>query len=542
MSSTYSGDFSYAASIRSSGNQIRRTTDAIKGSQAKARFFSDSLLYSASETPSPALSRKDDDLDLDSLFRRLDKYTAEMEEVAARFDNESHDYSRKGSSSSRPFSLDLDPLYAEVFRSSPLQQSERSTRYLNCQNKSWYLDDETKTDRESFAFDQDDSVNRSSIGRTTAEEFENMPTGTIDRMWVFPSTGRNSTSPLTYSDARTMGESIKDRPSVRVKRLPRRESKSRKASMMVGHRSSSHGLTHAVPATSAGHQQLANSEGKHPSSSQQEDIEKCGMTLQPTIIRQPIVPSRELGDDLEYSDMEEPGPSFPTSWTHPPRSSSKQLVVEDSKTSIPPHSRRTKARSPTLDNRKSFRQAGFWSIPVFDDEPVPPVPSLSQSGSIATLASSPPHTPMSICSPKEDQIRREWESFAIQDGAETLEMRYKKRRAPVLSLADSDDEQNTKTTEHLPPDLSKIDTWTDAPKRGRLRRSKSIMSIFQRKSPVEKLIDLYFDDEPEEKPARPLSRWVTLSRRSSPTRAASKSPAMPPLPFASSHVKLASTG
>jgi hypothetical protein len=63
--------------------------------------------------------------------------------------------------------------------------------------------------------------------------------------------------------------------------------------------------------------------------------------------------------------------------------------------------------------------------------------------------------------------------------------------------------------------------------RPRPRRRKSIFSIFQRKSPVEKLIDMYLDDEPEEKPSH--RRRSTWSRKGSPAQEPMpKSPAIPP--------------
>jgi hypothetical protein len=105
---------------------------------------------------------------------------------------------------------------------------------------------------------------------------------------------------------------------------------------------------------------------------------------------------------------------------------------------------------------------------------------------------------MSICSPHEDQLRRELESFALQEGAETLALRYKKRKPPILSFADSDDGHPWQYA-NLNHDLAKAAgaPVSESTSRPLMRRRRSILSIFQRRSPVEKLIDMYLDEDQE---------------------------------------------
>jgi hypothetical protein len=252
-------------------------------------------------------------------------------------------------------------------------------------------------------------------------------------------------------------------------------------------------------------------------------------------------------EELEYSDIDEPGPAVPTAWAFPPRTSSKTFPGEETSDQTMGFPLKPPQRRMTADNRQSVRHGGFWNAPsllLLDQEPVPPLPSLSQSGSIAIISSSPPLNPLSLCSPREDQIRRELESFALHEGPETLELKYKKRRPPKLDLVDFDGEvldvEEERDSQQEP---GKKELSTDELGRPRPRRSKSILSIFQRKSPVEKVIDLYLDDEPEEKPIRPLSRWTTMSRKGSPTSAnMPRSPRVPPLPANSPGIKQTSFG
>ncbi|EXJ56508.1 hypothetical protein A1O7_06852 [Cladophialophora yegresii CBS 114405] len=288
-------------------------------------------------------------------------------------------------------------------------------------------------------------------------------------------------------------------------------------------------------------------------------------------------------DEYSHED-DEPGPSVPTSWSLPPRSSSKRVMSDEpppprssservtSEESLPPRSSSRRAmsneslpprssskramndevaqeqqsipprpalrrRMTTSDGRQSIRHGGFWSNPgigVFDQDDVPPVPALSQSTSNATLKSSPPLTPLTIGGPREDQLRRELETLSIQDGAEALENRYKKCRPPMLNLIDSSDEGEGSTP--IPTPLRQDHSGSleeeegdddDRGLRPRPRRRKSIFSVFQRKSPVEKLIDMYFDDEPEKKPI-PKKR-SPRSRKGSPVQEEiPPSPAIPP--------------
>lgn len=467
MSSLLSGDSNHGPDAQSLPNLMSQYGGATFNSHTQGSFFLESHHVSPGDTPSDEAGRPNVDLDLDSLFRKLDKYTAEMEEVAVRLDHDG--WNSKASAPSKTSSLDLDPLYAHVFRTPPTQKTAGHPGIPHSQTMPGLQDGLEQTSHDLSSHRRDDGLsNENKLHPQIPDSLSQQSSG-VSSFTEQP----QLTDPDFYLS------------------LPRDMQQPGSESM--------------IPGLEALHYPIDVQEGFY--------------------------------HDLAYSDMDEdePGPSIPTPWTHPPRSSSKPVVPEDSSRSSSPSSQVSPLHHEAVDKRNPFRQAGFWSMPTFDDEPTPPVPHLSQSGSIATLATSPPPTPLSLFSPKEDQIRRELESFAIVDGAETLELRYKKRRPPMLSLVDADDDLDFKEPEQLHPQLMGPETTMDTPRSARPRRSKSIMSIFQRKSPVEKVIDLYFDDESEVKPTRSVSRWATLSRRTSPTR--TRRPTIPALPSASLHAK-----
>jgi len=262
------------------------------------------------------------------------------------------------------------------------------------------------------------------------------------------------------------------------------------------------------------------------------------------------IEEHKYDEQADFSDYDESAPSVPTPWTLPPRTSSKTLPLEEihrEVTSLPLQP--TRRRMTTTEHRPSFRNGGFWSDAapsILDQEKLPPVPPLSQSTSLATLKSSPPLTPLEIFSPREDQIRREMENHALHEGPETLELRYKKRRPPMLQLFGSDDEDDETSSRARQQDQDRsgpLDSDQKSISSGKTRRqrSRSILSIFQRRSPVEKLIDMYFEDEPEEKPS--LKRFSTKSRKSSPTQASMpNTPPIPPLPQSNHSRKQTSLG
>ncbi|EXJ77905.1 hypothetical protein A1O3_09064 [Capronia epimyces CBS 606.96] len=138
----------------------------------------------------------------------------------------------------------------------------------------------------------------------------------------------------------------------------------------------------------------------------------------------------------------------------------------------------------------------------------PPHPPLSRSTS--TVESSLPSTPLSLCSPTEDQIRRQPERPILHQGLETLELGYQSQKPSVLKLPtwQNDDEDEGEyggsgKEDHWwrpgQPDCSPTlfgtrDRRAVSSAKPRRRQKKGILSIFQRRSSVERLIDMYFDD------------------------------------------------
>jgi hypothetical protein len=149
-------------------------------------------------------------------------------------------------------------------------------------------------------------------------------------------------------------------------------------------------------------------------------------------------------------------------------------------------------------------------------EHTPPMPVLSPSISINTpRLAEIPLTPLSLNPPNEDQIRREIEFFTLQDGAESLVNHRYRHQAPSTFVIDSDDEDDgygglrnsfsAKSTRD--DDQRSIVSVTPS-----LKRRKSIFSVFQRKSELDKLLDLYLDDEPADE-VQPVKKKSSLARR-----------------------------
>ena len=175
--------------------------------------------------------------------------------------------------------------------------------------------------------------------------------------------------------------------------------------------------------------------------------------------------------------------------------------------------------------------AGIYS------ECTPPLPVLSPSFSMNTPRLHDldmPPTPLSLNPPNEDQLRREIEMFTLQDGAESL-VAYQYRAQPPSSFQlDSDDEeddyQNFRSgrSGKAAQEDSQRSLVSVTPS---MKRRKSIFSVFQRKSELDKLLDLYLSDDAHEveqipKRKQTLARRMTMSRR----KKAPEVPAVPPLP------------
>lgn len=541
MSSAYSVDSSNAhklgdgASIQYSGDYVRRPKDWIDGDQNRPGDAS------VSTSPSPSGSTTDIDLDLDSLFKRLDKYTTEMEEVEARLRRNRSPSDDSDHINNKRFSFEINQLLggdqalpgasaaSDKTGSSPATSSlvngaEEINKDDGAEKNSENLEGDTGDFEESFLIIQ---------GNTLPYHGQITQLTTGNQLLV---------SEMMVVSNRASLESGCDL-HIPIQSNVREESTDRWIEPSQVKQTNETGAQLRIERPSSSFPTAK----KSPSS---EFIQEATMDQRQDqkLLREPqCIGQENRPEEIDYSDIDEPYPAMPVGWIFPPRTSSKSFPIEEASRKTadsPPHPPR---RRMTADNRQSVRHGGFWSAPpllLLDQEPIPPVPSLSQSGSIATITSSPPLTPLSLCSPREDQIRRELESFALQEGPETLELKYKKRRPPRLDLVDFDGEAlEVEEERESRPEVEKKELSNSEPSRPRPRRSKSIMSMFQRRSPIEKVIDLYFDDGPEEKPPRPLSRWTTISRKGSPTTAnMPRSPRVPPLPATSPGSKQTSIG
>ncbi|OAL35948.1 hypothetical protein AYO20_04854 [Fonsecaea nubica] len=495
MSSLYSGDHgetgggSARASTISIGQAMQRTWEWMAAYQTG----SGDLTTSTSDS---SLRNPDDDLDLDSLFRRLDRYTAEMREVEDRLKRARSVSERSEGIIAKRFSFEdtslemTEPLPA--LRWPPDSHPPKAWRPRQIPSIATSSEQSIPA---PFAHPEHRSSLRTESLPPDAEEIEQDSPAPLIGNWkqwaeqqFLPTKLAPTRASSRYSETR---ESYSEHSRQRF--IWRRQSPS--------------------PPGEASH---------HESSSEMSHL-----------LAQ--IPEYLTDDHCDYhqfdfSEDDELSPVIPRSWTLPPRTSSmkqpnKEACRESANAHLRPMPRR---RMTTSDARPAIRNGGVWSgeaAELFIQGEEPSLPGLSQSTSNATLNSNPPLTPLTLSDPREDQLRREMESFAIQDGPGTLEYRYQKRRPPLLNLLDSDEEdyqQSVSSTAEL-DNSSLLDMSEERSVRPR-RRRRSLFNIFQRRSPVEKLIDMYFEDEPGEK---------DTSRKGSPVREkVPKSPATPPLSLA----------
>ncbi|KIW20896.1 hypothetical protein PV08_01475 [Exophiala spinifera] len=165
-----------------------------------------------------------------------------------------------------------------------------------------------------------------------------------------------------------------------------------------------------------------------------------------------------------------------------------------------------------------------------------PVPPLSHSGSLATVATlSPPPTPILMCSPYEDQLRRELEIQVLHEGPEALESKYKLGGPLTLNVVDDYDDDGNDQGEvgGQTPEKTTMSTWALPKDNGRLqlKRSETILGIFRKRSPLEKFIDMYLeeDDDPEEDKTPRRARSMRPWRWSPGQLKATNTPPVPPL-------------
>ncbi|OCT48645.1 hypothetical protein CLCR_04744 [Cladophialophora carrionii] len=564
MSSIYSSDRTDRASARASSKSVGQ---AIQWAQAWIVDGQNTSTAASTISSRSDPSSKEDDLDLDALFKRLDTYTAEVQELEERLKRARSNSEKSDGINVERFSFE-DSYTREMNKAltPPGPTTISSSTASRHQHASSNATDEDEGQAPV------DSLRRSSLSKSSPSKCatSSVPPES-DKAPVEDDAGNEALAALQDHGQPPEAREDRDDPQPVVSGDWRACAEQRFPSIQPEHERSRSKFSKRMDSIQTSPNRRFFWKTLSPSPPLKE-------TRRSPTLREAHTPDsavegqaeRELEYDEYLLEDDEPGPSVPTSWSLPPRSSSKRVMTDESlpprgssnramsDESLPPRSSSKRAisdevvqeqestpprpaprrRMTTSDGRPSIRNGGFWSNPgvgVFDQGDVPPVPALSQSTSNATLKSSPPLTPLTIGGPREDQLRRELETLSIQDGAEALEHRYKKRRPPMLNLLDSDDEGNESTPMPTPlrPDhpgsLHEGEEEEDDERslRPRPRRRKSIFSIFQRKSPVEKLIDMYFDDEPEKKPIP--KRRSTWSRKGSPVQEKMPmSPAIPP--------------
>jgi len=218
----------------------------------------------------------------------------------------------------------------------------------------------------------------------------------------------------------------------------------------------------------------------------------------------------------------------------------------------PPFRKRHRRHMTISESKRAARNTVIVSHPsgMSREHDLPPIPDLSPSSSIATSALSPvPGTPALIYTPpSEDRIRRELEMLTLQDGADPLlTHRYGGRIDSnfVMQLERQTDADIDPTSPYYRPyRLRPERTQSDVEYRSQLRRRKSFVEYFGRRSPVDKLLDLYLDDdrtpegpkvpdiindspEKQQPKRKQIARRMTMTFRSSPK---GRTPEVPPLP------------
>lgn len=467
-----------------------------------------SSISSTATSPSRSSSYRHDDLDLDSLFKRLDKYTAEMEEVEARLKRARSTSERSENFALERFSFEAShgsdaPRIAQVETTPPrfsISSSSSSARVKHCDSLAATSSDMYDANKGLDRVESNAQPSESLHASLQPDEIaiERRRGALVDwKQWAEQQFGAPEQAPGRSSS----------RYSHRVESF--RESAQKK---FVWNRQS------PSPPLPLNHREAARK----------------------SLSQRDSVPLAKEDDDQydEFAEDEEPALSAPISWSLPPRTSSRTFSSEGTEASREvgsPSSRPSPRRGTTRERRSSVRNAGFWSVQaagLFIQENIPPVPALSpalsQSPSTVTPKSSPPPTPLTLSSPQEEEIPQDPGILALTDGREL-------GRHTMLDLLYSDAERGdwgsfALQQEHgLSGSKDASDDRVDRSTRSRMRRRKSIFSIFQRRSPIEKVIDLYFDQDQDEKAySKRASIW---SRKSSPTRATlPRSPPVPPLP------------
>jgi hypothetical protein len=157
------------------------------------------------------------------------------------------------------------------------------------------------------------------------------------------------------------------------------------------------------------------------------------------------------------------------------------------------------------ESKKAARNTILVSHPggFLGEHELPPIPGLSPSTSIATPLPTPmPSTPSSLTLPNEDRIRRELEMMTLRDGADPLlSHRYGGSvDADIVTMLSGQVRTDTEESLTLQHKTSarrarRDHAGPEAHVKGHSRRHKSIVDYFHRQSDLDKLLDLYLDDD-----------------------------------------------
>ena len=485
------------------------------------------------------------DLDLDSLFKRLDKYTAEMHEVEERLKRARSNSESSDGININHFSFESLGQRNKTTVPSPPRSSIGSSSQSGRQRIS-----NERLDEQLWSPPGNGSKSSTSSRRSHSEyasfelpRIEQSPVSVDGRTKALAVLNENGLPTPTRERPDDPGVLVRDWKAWLGQELPLTQPNQERSSSRYSERAQS-------LRSSKKHGFVWRKSSPAPPL---KDARRTASIQKPHLLEPGVEENASQEEDFDdySSENGEPGPAITVSWTAPPRSSSRQVVsdkplpprtssrrlmsnelVEEAE-SMPPQPV-PRRRTTNSDGRSSIRNGGFWSghgLGILNDDDAPPMPTLSASASNATLQSDPPPTPLTIGNPREDQIRRELETYSIHEGSDALEHQYKKRRPPTLNLLDSDDdmEDSAKILNSSETDYSSAQYEDDARsiQPSTHRRRKSILSIFQRKSPVEKLIDMYLDEEPETKPI-PKKRATWSRKGSSVQEKMPTNPAIPP--------------
>lgn len=200
----------------------------------------------------------------------------------------------------------------------------------------------------------------------------------------------------------------------------------------------------------------------------------------------------------------------------PPRRE-RVLSTEDDKTKR--HWRRTTIAAGRESNSKIFLMTSPGNLTEYDfSTDRPPVLQLQDSASACTTpAVLSPVTPLPLAA--EDMIRRELETFALEEGPDLTRSRQSsiasRKRLPTAFVPSPQDRLEAHDAQYSgtadATEISSMNNEPDFTKQPLISRKKSIFRRFERKNEVDAILDLYVTEDQlgEEK----LSKKKSLKSR-----------------------------